>query len=418
MIHDGYSTETSRVVDYLQRMGVPYRRYHAGSEVGRAVIAGVQESDRAVEFPLLRDTSGEVAVNPTIAQLGARMFGTASDLGDDFVADLVVVGSGPAGLAAAVYGSSEGLATVIVESEAVGGQAGTSSMIRNYLGFPRGISGMRLAQRGRTQAMRFGARFLVGSGAASLSPGTDTEPHTVELTDGARIRARAVVVATGAEWRRLGVDSVEGLVGRGVHYGAAMSVARDTTGRDVFIVGGGNSAGQAAIHLAGFAKSVTIVIRRPTLDETMSNYLVREIQAHPRITVRPHTEVVDGDGENYLTQITLRDRRDGSEQIASCAGLLLLLGADPCTEWLAGQLCTDDRGFVLTGGKLPQELWPASGPPDWCATNVPGVFAVGDVRSDSTKRVATASGEGASVVSMVHAHLAELPTLGAEVVGA
>ncbi len=249
VVSDTKSAEGARIVDYLQRMGLPHRRYHADSPLGRAVVAAAGPDAR---FPLVRtptkgafardDGDGlnvqpdEVMSAPSLADLAYRMYGSAADLDPDFVADLVVIGAGPAGLAAAVYGASEGLTTVVLESEAIGGQAGTSSMIRNYLGFPRGISGMRLAQRARMQALRFGARFFVGLPVESLEPGT---PHTIRLEGGTTVRGRAVVIASGAAYRRLDVESVEGLVGRGVNYGAATSVARDLTGRDVYVVGGG-----------------------------------------------------------------------------------------------------------------------------------------------------------------------------------
>jgi thioredoxin reductase (NADPH) len=343
--------------------------------------------------------------NPSLAQMAARMYGSVSDLDPDFVADLVVVGAGPAGLAAAVYGASEGLATVVVESEAIGGQAGTSSMIRNYLGFPRGISGMRLAQRARMQALRFGARFFVGLPVEALEPGVDGAPHTLRLEGGNCVRGRAVVIATGASYRRIGVDAIEELVGRGVNYGAATSVARDLRDREVYVVGGGNSAGQAAVHLSRFAKSVTMVIRRPSLASTMSAYLIREVEANPVITVRPETEVVDGGGERWLEWLTLRSRADGREERVEASGLMLLLGADPCSEWLPEGVARDDKDFVLTGRDVPPELWHDELPPAALATTMPGVFAVGDIRQASMKRVAAASGEGSAVVPLVHAFL-------------
>ncbi|HEU5000495.1 MAG TPA: FAD-dependent oxidoreductase [Lapillicoccus sp.] len=405
--------EVARIVDYLQRMGIPHRRYHVDSELGQAVIAAAGPD---AEFPLVRSPSKkgadsdeidpeEIFSNPTLAEMASRMYGSVADLDDGFVADMVVVGSGPAGLAAAVYGASEGLATVVLESEAIGGQAGTSSMIRNYLGFPRGISGMRLAQRARMQALRFGARFFVGLPVEALEPGEGGAPHTLRLEGGATVRGRAVVIATGASYRRIGVDAIEALVGRGVNYGAATSVARDLRDREVYVVGGGNSAGQAAVHLARFAKSVTMVVRRDSLASTMSAYLVREVEANPVISLRPHTEVVDGGGERWLEWLTLRDRVDGHEERVEASGLMLLLGADPCSEWVPDGVARDEKDFVLTGRDVPPELWRDELPPAALATTMPGVFAVGDIRQASMKRVAAASGEGAAVVPMVHAYL-------------
>ncbi len=418
VVTDSTSAEVARIVDYLQRMGMPHRRYHSTSEIGKAIVAAAGPDAR---FPLVRtpfkratpdETRGDLDIDPdevmsapSLADLSYKMYGSVADLDPGFVADLVVVGAGPAGLAAAVYGASEGLATVVLESEAIGGQAGTSSMIRNYLGFPRGISGMRLAQRARMQALRFGTRFFVGLPVEALEPG---DPHTVRLEGGATVRGRTVIIASGAAYRRLGVDSVEELIGRGVNYGAATSVARDLTGRDVYVVGGGNSAGQSAVHLSKFAKSVTIVIRRASLAAAMSDYLIREIDANAVISVRPHTEVIGARGERWLESLTLCDTRDRHEEEVEANGLMLLLGADPCSEWLPVEVARDDKGFVVTGRDVPQEHWHDELPPAALETTLPGVFAVGDIRTDSMKRVAAASGEGAAAVPLVHAFLAEV----------
>jgi thioredoxin reductase (NADPH) len=339
-----------------------------------------------------------------VRDVAIRAFGTSTRIDLDDVADVAIVGAGPAGLAAAVYASSEGLTTVVLESEAVGGQAGTSSMIRNYLGFPRGISGMRLAQRARNQAIRFGTRFFTGWSVTALEPGVDGEPHLLR-TDGGDVRARAVVVATGVTYRKLRVPSVEAFVGLGVFYGSAMTAAREMEGYDVVVVGGGNSAGQAAIHLARFADSVTILVRRDGLAATMSQYLIGEIAYNPRIRVRPCSEVVDAAGDGRLERVTVRDITTGEDEELPCRGLFLLLGAEPHCEWLPGALARDERGFVLTGRDVPSGHWVNGLPPANLATTVPGVFAAGDIRSGSMKRVASASGEGASVVPLVHGWL-------------
>ncbi|MEO3937431.1 FAD-dependent oxidoreductase [Dermatophilaceae bacterium Soc4.6] len=416
VVFDAKSAQVAQLLDYFQRMGLPHRKYHADSDVGRAIVAAAGSDAR---FPLvhnvLRRPEGldpavvrpeDVSIAPTLAQLGAAMYGSPADLGPDFVADLLVIGSGPAGLAAAVYGASEGLATVVLESEAVGGQAGTSSMIRNYLGFPRGISGMRLAQRARMQALRFGARFFVGTPVGSLVASDAREtPHEVVLEDGGVVRARAIVVASGAAYRRLGVEPIEAMVGLGVTYGAATTMAPSMTGRHVVVVGGGNSAGQAAVHLARFAAQVTIVVRREGLAATMSDYLVREVTANPRIEVRSHTEVVDGGGDGWLQWLVLRDRRDSSTERVEASGLVLLLGAEPCADFLPDSVARDNRGFVVTGRDVPSALWREGRPPDSLETTVPGIFAAGDIRVTSMKRVAAASGEGAAVVPLVHAWL-------------
>lgn len=397
---------TLSIRDFLDRTGMPNRTYHPDSAEGRTAMALV---DGEGAYPLIHSVSpklhDKVVVAHAVRDVATLMYGRPSDVDEDEVVDLAIVGAGPAGLAAAVYGASEGLSTVVIESEAIGGQAGTSSMIRNYLGFPRGISGMRLAQRARTQAVRFGARFYAGWSVDRLEVGSDGAPHRI-CTAGGDVLARAVVISSGVAYRRLGVHALEELVGRGVNYGAAMSAAREMEGRDVFVVGGGNSAGQAAVHLARFARSVTIVIRRPDLTATMSQYLIGEITYHPRITVRGSSEVVDGGGDAQLEWLRLRDRSTGSTERVTAGGLFLLIGAEPHCDWLPDQIATDDRGFVLTGRDVPKEHWPGELPPPNLATSAPGVFAAGDIRGGSMKRVASASGEGASAVPLVHAFLA------------
>jgi thioredoxin reductase (NADPH) len=291
------------------------------------------------------------------------------------------------------------LSTVVLEAEAIGGQAGTSSMIRNYLGFPRGISGMRLAQRARNQALRFGTRFFTGWEVTSLEPG---RPHVVR-TAGGDVRARSVVISTGVAYRKLRVEPLEALVGLGVHYGAAMAAAREMEDQDVFVVGGGNSAGQAAVHLSRFARSVTILVRRPSLAETMSQYLIDEIAFNPRVTVETQAEVVDGGGEGRLEWLSVA--ASGVTTRRPAGGLFLLLGAAPHCAWLPPAVALDESGYVLTGRDVPKAGWLDGLPPASLATTVPGVFAVGDVRAGSMKRVAAASGEGASVVPLVHAWL-------------
>jgi thioredoxin reductase (NADPH) len=287
-------------------------------------------------------------------------------------------------------------------------------MIRNYLGFPRGISGMRLAQRARNQAVRFGTKFFTGWPVTSLAredddAGGEAAPAPLVLrTDGGEVRARAVVVAAGVKYRRLGARGIEALVGLGVHYGSAMTAARELEGSDVMVVGGGNSAGQAAIHLARFARSVTILVRRETLAETMSRYLVSEIEHNPRIRVQGCAEVVEGgpDEDGRLGWVVVRDTTDGHEERHECRGLFVLIGAEPHCDWLPDEVARDARGFVLTGRDVPPERWRGDLPPESLETTVPGVFAVGDIRAWSMKRVAAASGEGASVVPLVHAWLA------------
>lgn len=402
------------VRDFLDRTGFPHRTYEPDSSQGREALALLESRGEAPSYPLVHLTSAPFADHPIIApksvrELSALIYGRPSDIQVDAVVDLAVVGAGPAGLAAAVYGASEGLSTVVLESDVIGGQAGTSSMIRNYLGFPRGISGMRLGQRARTQAIRFGARFFTGWPVESLRPGADGAPHVV-VTSGGEVRARAVIVASGVAYRRLGVAPLEELVGAGVNYGAAMTAAREMEDRDVYVVGGGNSAGQAAVHLARFARSVTILVRREDLAATMSAYLIDEIEWNPRITVRACTEIVDGgaDESGQLGWLRLRDVRKNDEERVNASGLFLLIGAAPHCEWLGDAVLRDEHGFVLTGRDVPTERWLGELPPENLATSVPGIFAAGDIRSGSMKRVAAASGEGASAISLVHGYLEAL----------
>jgi thioredoxin reductase (NADPH) len=397
---------TRELLDYLARVGMPAGVHHPDSEAGREVMAQCPEDEG--RWPVVSSMVGWCGHCPSVRALANQLYGRPDDIDVDEVVDLVVVGAGPAGLAASVYSSSEGLSTVCLEAEAIGGQAGTSSMIRNYLGFPRGISGMRLAQRARGQALRFGTRFFTGWPATGISPCHDGGHHVVH-TDGGDVHTRTVLVATGVNYRRLGVDSLEELVGRGVYYGAAMAAARELEGDHVVVVGGGNSAGQAAIHAARFASSVTVVVRRPDLTATMSSYLIDEIEWNPRITVRGSTRVVDGgpDDVGHLAWLDMEDVGTGERERVEARGLFLLLGASPECGWLPDTVLRDDRGFVLTGRDIPPERWLDGVPPEDLATTVPGIFAGGDIRAGSMKRVASATGEGASVVSSVHTWLGQ-----------
>lgn len=398
---------TMAIRDFLDRMGMQNRLWHPAAPELREYLEGIrtQLGVDEIRWPLVVAANRVPIQATSVRDVAIAINGAPRSFEVDGVVDLPVVGGGPAGLAAAVYGASEGLSVVVLEAEAIGGQAGTSSMIRNYLGFPRGISGMRLAQRARNQALRFGTDFLTGWEVTALEAGTDGAPHVLH-TDGGDVRARTVLISSGVAYRKLGVPPLEALVGAGVNYGAAMTAAREMEGYDVIVVGGGNSAGQAALHLARFASSVTIVVRRGGVEETMSRYLIDEIGYNERISVLPCTTVVDGGGEGQLEWVTLEDTTSGRRTTKQARGLFLLLGAAPRCDWLPPQLARDKHSFVLTGRDVPREHWVDDVPPANLATTVPGIFAAGDIRAGSMKRVAAASGEGASVVPLVHAYLA------------
>jgi thioredoxin reductase (NADPH) len=396
---------TLAVRDFLDRIGVPHLVHDPDSEVGREILA---KMDGAATYPIVERWDGDPYSVSSVRDVAISIYGRPDQIDVDSIADVVIVGAGPAGLAASVYAASEGLGTVAIEAEAIGGQAGTSSMIRNYLGFPRGISGMRLAQRARNQAIRFGTQFFTGWPATGLEVGRDGEPHVVR-TEGGDVRARAVVIASGVTYRKLGVEAIDQMVGSGVNYGAAMTAAREMEGADVFVVGGGNSAGQAAIHLSRFARSVTIMVRRPDLSATMSSYLIGEIEFNPRITVEGCRQVVDGGGDGRLEWIEVEDTTNGERSRRDAGGLFLLLGAIAHCDWLPQEVARDPNGFVLTGRDVPSTAWRDGLPPENLETTVPGIFAVGDIRAGSMKRVASASGEGASVVPLIHAWLEPVP---------
>ena len=401
---------TMAIRDFLDRMGMQNRVWHPDDAEIQDYLIGVREQLGVEElrWPLITAANRVPIQATSVRDVAISIYGRPGDFKVDKVVDLAVVGGGPAGLAAAVYGASEGLSVVVLEAEAIGGQAGTSSMIRNYLGFPRGISGMRLAQRARNQALRFGTDFFTGWEVTALDPGADGSPHLLR-TDGGNVQARTVLISSGVAYRKLGVPPLEELVGAGVNYGAAMTAAREMEGYDVVVVGGGNSAGQAALHLARFASTVTIVVRRPGLEETMSRYLIDEISYNDRISVLPSTRVVDGGGEGQLEWLCLENTESGERTTKEARGLFLLLGAEPRCDWLPPELARDKNSFVLTGRDVPRDQWVDGLPPANLATTVPGVFAAGDIRSGSMKRVAAASGEGASAVPLVHAFLAPAP---------
>jgi thioredoxin reductase (NADPH) len=403
VIGDYPSRRVHEIRDVLTRNNVPFGFHPSDSEEGRTVLKrlGLQRT----EAPVVALYNGVVLVDPTNVEVAAA-------LGVDIrpsqrTYDVVIVGAGPAGLAAAVYATSEGLTTALLEREAFGGQAGTTSLIRNYLGFPRGVSGVELAWRAYEQAWIFGTHFVYGNPATSLAE--DGPVRILRLQDGSEIRARAVVIATGMSYRRLAVRSLEGLVGAGVFYGAATLEAQVVSGKHVFVVGGGNSAGQAALHLAKYAARVTMVVRSDSLATSMSEYLIREINSAPNVEVRRRTEIVGGGGSGRLQYLQLRGRGSGHVERFEAAGLFVLIGAEPFTEWLPESVSRDAWGFIRTGPDVA-EHWTQERPPLLLETSMPGLFAVGDVRHGSVKRVASAVGEGSIAIRMVHDYLATAST--------
>ncbi|TLY33102.1 MAG: cyclic nucleotide-binding domain-containing protein [Nitrospirae bacterium] len=399
---------TLRVREFLTRNGHP----HTMLDLDRD--AGVQELlDRfhvtAADIPVVITCSEVVLRNPTNQQI-ADALGFNDAIDQTQLRDLVIVGAGPAGLAAAVYGASEGLDVLVVESTAPGGQAGSSSRIENYLGFPTGIGGLELASRATSQAQKFGAQLMIGTGASRLACGRT--PYALEIGDGHRLPARAVIIASGAEYRRLQIDNLSQFEGSGVYYAATFMEAQLCTGEEVVVVGAGNSAGQAAVFLAETARRVHMVIRSSGLADTMSRYLIRRIEDHPAIVRHAHTEIVSLEGNGHLERVGWRDNQTGSLKTHGIRHVFTMTGAVPSTHWLEGCVALDDKGFIKTGPDLlPEDLaaarWPLARAPHLLETSRPGVFAIGDVRSGSLKRVASAVGEGSVAIAAVHQVLHE-----------
>jgi thioredoxin reductase (NADPH) len=402
-----WSARSSDVREFLARNQVPYRWYAADEPEGQRLLAAAGADGRAL--PVVITPDGGALIEPTDAELASRV-GLATTPSQDFY-DLIVVGGGPAGLGAAVYGASEGLRTVLVEQLATGGQAGQSSRIENYLGFPDGVSGAQLTDRARRQAKRFGAEVLTTREAIGLE--VRGSARRVTFADGTYIDGHTVLLATGVSYRRLDAPGLEELTGRGVYYGSALTEASACVGQDVYVVGGANSAGQAALHLSRFAKSVTLLVRGPSLEKSMSYYLIQRISENLAISVRTGTEIVGAAGQDHLECLTLRDAAQGSTEIVDAQWVYLFIGAAPLTGWLDGVVVRDARGFVLAGpdlsadGKRPRG-WPLDRAPYHLETSVPGVFVAGDARAESAKRVASAVGEGAMAVMLVHRYLEKL----------
>lgn len=406
IVGEQWAPRSHELRDLLTRNSVPFEFHAADSETGQQLIKEFAIDVRRLPSVIHHD--GSVQHDPSLADVAAA-HGIETRPSPE-VYDLAIVGAGPAGLAAAVYGASEGLRTVVLEPDAIGGQAGTSSMIRNYLGFPRGISGGGLAHRAWEQAVLFGAQFVFMHEVVGLSPRGDD--RVMSLGDGSQAAARAVIIATGVAYRRLGIPAVDRLIGAGVFYGAPGVEAPAMAGQQVCVVGGANSAGQAALHLAKFASRVTLLVRGESLAASMSDYLITQLKATPNIEFRLRTRVADGHGLTRLEALTLEDVRTGQREQIPFAAVFVLIGAEPRTQWLGDLIKVNDRGFILTDRDVPRGAWPLPRPPLPFETSLPGVFAAGDVRYGSVKRVAGAVGEGSVAVGSVHEYLTELAGAG------
>ncbi len=406
-----WSPASHQMKDFLGRNQIPYQwtdvEIAAPDKEIEQLIPKVNL--KTVSLPLVVLPGGEVLANPPVDELAARM-GLRTRAETTFY-DFVIVGGGPAGLAAAVYGASEGLKTLLVERSAPGGQAGMSSRIENYLGFPSGLTGADLARRASVQARRFGAEILSPQEAVGLR--VDGPYRFIKLRDGSEISCHALLIASGLSWKKLDIPGAERLQEAGVYYGAAMTEAQLCAGEDVYLVGGANSAGQAAVYFAQFARSVTILVRSDSLQKGMSQYLIDQIQQIENIRVETQSEVVEVHGEDHLESITILNSETGETKTVPTAALFIFIGAVPCTAWLRGKLPMDDRGYLLTGALLPKD---GNGPKGWKEERdpfifesiIPGVFAAGDTRHSSIKRVASAVGEGSITVQMVHQYLSKV----------
>jgi thioredoxin reductase (NADPH) len=391
VVGERWDEHTQGLRDAFTRWGLPFGFHDADSPDGRALLEGAGMSG---PLPVVILASGRALGRPYPSDIAGALGATTTPV--ESVLDVIVLGAGPAGLAAAVYASSEGLSVLAVEPLSLGGQASSSPMLRNYLGFPAGVSGSDLAARAYRQAWTFGADFLIGRTASAIR--ADENERIVSLDDGSELRARTIVIATGVSYRRMGIESVEALVGRGVFYGSGTSEARAMAGEPVFIVGGANSAGEAAIHLARHADRVTVLVRGSSIAEMMSDYLVQELEAISNIEIRSSTEVVEAVGDQRLRGLLLRNNANGESEEVPATAVFILIGAAPKTDWLPPEIARDQRGFVLTGDDRPGihgDSWSL-------ATTMPGVFAAGDARHGSVKRIAAAVGEGSSAIRQVH----------------
>ena len=407
VIGSAHSPGTLRIKEFLTRNGHPYTYLDLDKDTG------VQEMlDKfkvgVDEIPVLICRGTTVLRNPSNQQV-ADCLGLNPKLDETQVLDVVVVGAGPAGLAAAVYAASEGLNVLMIETTAPGGQAGSSSKIENYLGFPTGISGQNLAGRAYAQAQKFGAKLIIARSAVKLS---GKRPYKIQIDDGHTVTGRTVVIATGAQYRKLPLKNLDAFEGRGIYFGATFIEAQLCTNEEVIVVGGGNSAGQAAVFLSEMSKHVHMLVRSNGLAETMSRYLIRRIEDSPKITLHICTEISALEGENHLERVQCRNKNTGATETRDIRHIFLMTGATPNTQWLSDCVALDDKGFVRTGSDLTEEDllksgWPLERHPFLLETSLPGVLAVGDVRSGNVKRVASAVGEGSISIHLAHKALAE-----------
>jgi len=400
-----WAPSTHELKDFLAKSQIPYRWIEPGSTSDPRIAAAIGQAP--AEFPVLIFPDGSVLHKPALPDVASKLGLTTAPTRDFY--DVIIIGAGPAGLACALYCSTEGLRTILVEREAPGGQAGLSSRIENYLGFPSGLSGADLARRGVTQVKRFGTEVLAPVQAESLS--VQGEYRVVKLSTGQELVGHSVVIASGVQWRRLDIPGMDRLTGAGVYYGAANTEASSCKNEDVYIVGGANSAGQAAVHFSQFARSVNMLVRADSLARSMSHYLVERIHTIPNIKVEPHTEVIEVRGEDRLSGLTIRHHDTNATEERDAGALFIFIGAEPRTDWLEGTLCRDGKGFLITGQNLMQDGkrppgWTLDRPPALLETNVPGVFAVGDVRFGAVRRVANSVGEGSIVLYFVNQYLA------------
>jgi thioredoxin reductase (NADPH) len=399
-----WAPETHRLKDFLAKSQVPYRWIEPEGITDTRVLAALGDKPPALPVVILPD--GSVLERPELSQIAAKL-GLAMVPSGRFY-DVIVVGAGPAGLACALYCSTEGLSTVLLEREAAGGQAGLSSRIENYLGFPSGLSGADLARRGVAQVRRFGTEVLAPAEAVGLV--ADGEYRVVKLSNGQELAAHSVVIAAGVQWRRLDVPGMDRLTGAGIYYGAAITEASSCKDEDVYIVGGANSAGQAAVYFSEVARSIRMIVRGDSLSKSMSHYLVERIATIPNISVVPNAEVVEVRGQDRLEEITVRHHDTGLTEKLPAAALFIFIGAEPHTEWLDGVVCRDGKGFLVTGANLLQNGkrpagWSLDRDPYLLETNVPGVFAVGDVRDGAIRRVANSVGEGSIVLYFIRQYM-------------